>query len=68
MTSAPTRPAAAWSEAGAWESEGGALEPVADQLLPDGITAEVSMRYRVGSYIYTRREDALAEHRRQTTE
>jgi len=49
----------------AWESEGGALTPQSSHLLPDGVTAITVTQYRVGPYIYTNIEDAMAEYRRQ---
>lgn len=54
--------------AGAWESEGGSFEPQSPASLPDGIIAVTSVHYRVGPYSYSRLEDALAEHRRQSGE
>ena len=51
---------------GDWESEGGSLRPGAVYPVPDGVTAETVVRYHVGPYSYTRLEDALAEHRRQS--
>lgn len=47
-----------------WESEGGSLKPDPATPLPDGIIAVTSVRYRVGPYIYSKLEDALAEHGR----
>ena len=49
-----------------WESEGGSLRPGAADPLPEGITAETVVRYRVGPYCYSRLEDALAEHSRRS--
>lgn len=49
-----------------WENEGGSFRPAVPEALPEGITAETTTRYRVGPYTYTRLEDALAEHARQS--
>ena len=51
---------------GEWESEGGSLEPQSPTSLPEGIIAVTSVHYRVGPYSYSRLEDALAEHGRQS--
>lgn len=51
---------------GEWESEGGSLEPQSPPSLPEGIIAVTSVHYRVGPYSYSRLEDALAEHGRQS--
>ena len=53
-------------ETGEWESEGGSLEPQSPPSLPEGIIAVTSVHYRVGPYSYSRLEDALAEHGRQS--
>ena len=51
---------------GDWESEGGSLKPDLPAQLPEGIIAVTSVRYRVGPYSYSKFEDALAEHGRQS--
>lgn len=51
---------------GEWESEGGSLKLELPAPLPDGIVAVSSVRYQVGPYSYSKLEDALAEHGRQS--
>ena len=53
-------------ETGEWESEGGSLKRDLSTPLPEGIIAVQSIHYRVGPYSYSRLEDALAEHGRQS--
>lgn len=55
------------SGTGTWESEGGALAPSDNPVLPDGVTAVTITLYRVGPYTYTHLEDAMAEYRRQSS-
>lgn len=35
--------------------------------LPDGVTAVNTVQYKVGPYTYSNLDDALAEHRRQSS-
>lgn len=49
-----------------WESEGGSFKRTPPDPLPDGIIAETSVLYRVGPYSYSKYDDALAEHQRQS--
>lgn len=49
-----------------WENEGGSLKPGSPTPLPEGIIAVTSLHYLVGPYSYSRLEDALAEHGRQS--
>lgn len=48
-----------------WENEGGSVKPAPSPVLPEGVIAVTVTQYRVGPYIYTSLDDALAEHRRQ---
>ncbi|QUL39131.1 hypothetical protein [Erythrobacter sp. JK5] len=66
MSSASRTAGSGKRDTGEWESEGGSLGPDAPARLPDGITAEASMVYRVGPYSYSRLDDAMAEHARQS--
>ncbi|APE27926.1 hypothetical protein [Aurantiacibacter gangjinensis] len=50
-----------------WENEGGSVAGAVHDALPEGITAEKTVRYRVGSYTYARLEDAKAQLARQST-
>jgi hypothetical protein len=50
-----------------WVNEGGSLKPNAAIRLPEGVIAVASTRYKVGPYSYSRLEDALAEHGRQSS-
>jgi hypothetical protein len=50
---------------GGWEGEGGSIASQGPDGLPDGVAAISVTHYRVGEYLYTNRNDALAEHRRQ---
>jgi hypothetical protein len=49
-----------------WENEGGTTLAQIPQL-PDGIVVVTATHYIVGPYRYTSLEDALAEHRRQSS-
>ncbi|WP_155805921.1 hypothetical protein [Erythrobacter litoralis] len=49
-----------------WENEGGSTGSIAGTALPEGIIAETLVRYRVGSYVYSTLEDAVAQQRRQS--
>lgn len=40
-------------------------QPASSTVLPEGVTAELVTRYRVGPYRYTSLADALAQHKRQ---
>lgn len=53
-------------QTGRWENEGGALKAAPPPPLPEGIIAATSLQYRVGPYSYSRLEDAMAEHSRQS--
>ena len=50
---------------GGWENEGGAIGSTAPEPLPEGVTAETVMRYRVGKHVYGKLDEALAEQRRR---
>ncbi|MBB3989099.1 hypothetical protein [Croceicoccus naphthovorans] len=63
MNTVPTPNQSATRE---WESEGGSLQAPPPTPLPDGVTAVTSVHYHVGPYTYSRLEDALAEHDRQS--
>ena len=56
-----TRPSQA--SVGAWENEGGSLQPYRD--LPTGMTASIVTHYHVGSYSYSDFNHAMAELQRQ---
>jgi hypothetical protein len=49
-----------------WENEGGTTHTPIPQL-PEGIVVVTATHYMVGPYRYTSLEDALAEHRRQSS-
>ncbi|MDR7101692.1 hypothetical protein J2X37_000852 [Croceicoccus sp. BE223] len=66
MSALPTAAAPDQPQTGRWENEGGALNAPDPSPLPDGVVAVTSVRYRVGYYSYSKLEDALAEHARQT--
>lgn len=53
---------------GDWEDEGGSLKDEPKAALPDGIIAITTTRYRVGPYLYSTLDDAMAQHRRQSGE
>ena len=53
-------------ETGEWVNEGGSLKSNTATQLPEGVIAVTSTRYKVGPYSYSRLEDALAEHGRQS--
>ncbi|MHA6318384.1 hypothetical protein ACXYN8_12085 [Altererythrobacter sp. CAU 1778] len=59
----PATPTSGQPGTAAWESEGGSVIPATP--LPDGIIAETATQYRVGPYVYSRLDDAMAEYRRQ---
>ena len=52
---------------GTWESEGGALASPDKSVLPDGVAAITVTHYQVGPYTYTKLDDAMAQHRRQSS-
>ena len=66
MNIVPTVASPEQAGTGDWESEGGSFQVNPPVSLPDGITAVTSVQYRVGPYSYSRLDDALAEHRRQS--
>ena len=67
MTAIDENTAPARSVGTDWENEGGSLHGNHAETLPEGIVAETTVRYRVGSYTYARLEDAKAELVRQST-
>ena len=65
MARAPEMTGSDASASRKWESDGGSIAGSPDIALPDGVIAITVTQYRVGPYIYTSLEDALAQHRRQ---
>ena len=53
------------ADTGGWENEGGSLDHPHQPILPAGVTRIVTVQYRVGRYLYSNLESALAELSRQ---
>ena len=66
MDRKPDKPPAETAATCRWESEGGSVRSAKTQL-PEGIVAVSVTHYRVGPYSYTNLDDAMAEHRRQSS-
>ena len=67
MTPMPQASDSQTTDTGGWENEGGSLDHPLQPDLPAGVTRVVTVQYRVGNYLYSNLDSALAELSRQQT-
>lgn len=66
MTNETKTPALKRSDPGSAKTLDEDSAPMRTSSLPDGVIAVNTVQYKVGEYTYSNRDDALAEHSRQS--